>query len=513
VPEAAPAAGPDADVTCAPPMLLSMGVNGALSLARGWVTGKVGGPQPPSAPGTLRHVLVLTDGAGLVRGGARLAQETQALAAAGVELIAVATDRLDPGALAALGVGQAAAASLDDRKDIVDRSLPPPGEVVLDDVTLSTSSVPAPARMIEVSGGDAALGLYADHLSLGQVYAGEARTEVARVALPPWVPGEALDLTRVAARCCLPLETKNRGLRVRELARSSRALVFRPSHFCAQPLRRTSAMAPSPSMPPLPSRREVIARARAGGKRIAAVLPIHQPRALLSAHGFHAVEIWGPPGVDPTLGSSHFQAYTCGIVRNATAFILSGACKDVDALLVPHTCDALQGMGSVLKDFVHPKMPVLTLYLPRDRRDSDHRYLIEELKRLGAALARISGREPTDTELHHAISKEAEADAAGARREGDALGHRAGADDLVRCPRRGGRDGGGRRSRLREPPHLFPQSAGQGRPCHQGGSLRTPRAGDARRDAGSHAGLADPGSRGLGEGAHDRARRQGIDRL
>jgi hypothetical protein len=172
---------------------------GALALARGWVTGRVGGtPQGPAAPGTLRYVLLLTDGAGLLRGGARLSQETQALGAAGVELIAVATDRLDPGALAALGVGQAAAASLDDRKDIVDRALPPPGEVVLDDVTLSTSSVPAPARMIEVSGGDAALGLYADHLSLGQVYAGEARTEVARVALPPWVPGEALDLTLTA---------------------------------------------------------------------------------------------------------------------------------------------------------------------------------------------------------------------------------------------------------------------------------------------------------------------------
>jgi hypothetical protein len=33
MPEASPEAGPDANVTCAPPMLLSMGVNGALSMA------------------------------------------------------------------------------------------------------------------------------------------------------------------------------------------------------------------------------------------------------------------------------------------------------------------------------------------------------------------------------------------------------------------------------------------------------------------------------------------------
>ena len=97
-----------------------------------------------------------------------------------------------------LAAGRASVGSLDDRKELVDRALPPPGDVVLDDVRLSTSSVPAPARMIEVSGGDTALGLYSDHLMLGQVYAGEARTEVARVALPPWVPGEPLELTVTA---------------------------------------------------------------------------------------------------------------------------------------------------------------------------------------------------------------------------------------------------------------------------------------------------------------------------
>lgn len=166
---------------------------GALALARGWIT-----TAPVREANALRQVLVLTDGAGLIHGASRLAQEAQALAAAGVEVTAVATDHVDPGALALLGGTPAGAATLDDRKDLVDHAFPPPGDVVLDDVTLSTSSVPAPARMVEVSGGDTALGLYADHLSLGQVYAGEARTEVARVALPPWVPGEPLELTLTA---------------------------------------------------------------------------------------------------------------------------------------------------------------------------------------------------------------------------------------------------------------------------------------------------------------------------
>ncbi len=160
----------------------------------------------------------------------------------------------------------------------------------------------------------------------------------------------------------------------------------------------------------LPSRREAIARARARGQRVAAVLPIHAPRALLTACNVHSVEVWGPPGVDPEIGASHFQAYTCAIVRNATSFLLAGHLDDHDAVLIPHTCDAMQGMASVLVDFVRPKMPVLTLYLPRGRRASDETYLVAELRRLGRDLTALSGVAPTDEALHAALDREAAAD-------------------------------------------------------------------------------------------------------
>jgi len=142
-----------------------------------------------------RRVIILTDGAGASK-DASFQSEIAALTAAGVEVDAVATHPVD--GLPTFGPTRAVVGGLEDRKDALDRMIPPPGEIVLSNVTLSTSSVPAPARMLEVSGGDTALGLYADHLSLGDVYAGEARTEVARVALPPWVPGEPLELTITA---------------------------------------------------------------------------------------------------------------------------------------------------------------------------------------------------------------------------------------------------------------------------------------------------------------------------
>lgn len=167
---------------------------GALSLARGWVTAG-------SNASVTRHILVLTDGvgvAGVARDEARLGREVQALAAAGVRLTGVGATPLRDGALAALGPDVHPGGALEQREDAIDAAIRPPGDVVLEDVELTISSVPAPARVIELSGGQSALTLDKDHLILGDLYAGEARTEVARIMLPAWVPGEPLELTVTA---------------------------------------------------------------------------------------------------------------------------------------------------------------------------------------------------------------------------------------------------------------------------------------------------------------------------
>jgi hypothetical protein len=69
---------------------------GALAMAQAWL-----GAPTPGATTTVREVLVLTDGAGPSRGGDRLAHQVQELAAAGIELVAAATDHVETGALAA----------------------------------------------------------------------------------------------------------------------------------------------------------------------------------------------------------------------------------------------------------------------------------------------------------------------------------------------------------------------------------------------------------------------------
>jgi benzoyl-CoA reductase/2-hydroxyglutaryl-CoA dehydratase subunit BcrC/BadD/HgdB len=124
------------------------------------------------------------------------------------------------------------------------------------------------------------------------------------------------------------------------------------------------------------------------------------------------MEVWGPPHVERHEGSRHFQAYTCDIVVKAMSFLRSGGLDVARAILVPHTCDALQGMGSVLSDFLRPDQRVLTLYLPRGRRTSDHDFLRRELERLSQTLVDLSGHQPSDRDWAEAFEAEDAADAA-----------------------------------------------------------------------------------------------------
>lgn len=155
---------------------------------------------------------------------------------------------------------------------------------------------------------------------------------------------------------------------------------------------------------------EVIHEYRHRGGSVAAVFPIHYSRALLRAFDFLPVEVWGPPRAGGGWGEAHLQPYVCSIVRNALSFLGSGGLEVTDLLFVPHACDSLQGLGSILLDFVAPRQPVLTLYLPRGRRESDIAFLADELRAIYRRLEEITGRAPSEAELMDCIHREEEAD-------------------------------------------------------------------------------------------------------
>jgi len=159
----------------------------------------------------------------------------------------------------------------------------------------------------------------------------------------------------------------------------------------------------------IPSRKEMIQNIKDQGGKVAAVLPYHYPRALLRAHGIFPVEVWGPAYVDDMAGTQHFPEYTCKIVQKGTQFLMGPLAEAVDCIFIPHTCDSLQGMASVMKDFMPESKPVFTLYHPRGRRQSDKTFLTAELHHLSAELTAVSGVRPTDQDLREAMDTEEKA--------------------------------------------------------------------------------------------------------
>jgi len=169
-------------------------------------------------------------------------------------------------------------------------------------------------------------------------------------------------------------------------------------------------VADSPSTAGVPRRSEVIQRHKDAGGKIAAVFPIHYPRALFRAFDILPIEVWGPPSADVTIGDAHIQAYICSVVRCGFSFFLSGGLDVADILAVPHACDSLQGLGSSLTDFHEKKKPVLTFYMPRNTHRAAVDFFADEIRARYEKLAEVTGKRPSDDDLLQAIEREERAD-------------------------------------------------------------------------------------------------------
>jgi benzoyl-CoA reductase/2-hydroxyglutaryl-CoA dehydratase subunit BcrC/BadD/HgdB len=87
-----------------------------------------------------------------------------------------------------------------------------------------------------------------------------------------------------------------------------------------------------------------------------------------------------------------------------------GGLDIVDLIIVPHACDSLQGLGSILLDFVKPAQPVFPFYIPRDTREADIGFFADELHTIYEHLANLTGLRPAHTKLSASIENEQEAD-------------------------------------------------------------------------------------------------------
>lgn len=153
----------------------------------------------PKTPSTAR-ILLLTNGASdpYAKPVAKAVEGLGRVSLSAVGTTAV-TDYGRLSALTALSGGTTgAAADLGSRIGAVREAIPVSGETTFRDVVLTFEGTPAPSHVIEATGGEVRWRLDAGELALGDVRAGEARTEILRVTVPMWVPGERFHFTVTA---------------------------------------------------------------------------------------------------------------------------------------------------------------------------------------------------------------------------------------------------------------------------------------------------------------------------
>lgn len=85
--------------------------------------------------------------------------------------------------------------SYDARAYALKEAVPAAGNVAFGDVVVRFAGTPAPSHVLEASGGDVRWRLDAGELAIGDVRAGDSRTEVLRVSVPAWQPGDNFTFT------------------------------------------------------------------------------------------------------------------------------------------------------------------------------------------------------------------------------------------------------------------------------------------------------------------------------
>lgn len=109
-----------------------------------------------------------------------------------VTMARLAERGIQTGAVATTG------ADREERIEKVRELVPTAGNTTFRNVRLTFAGTPAPSHVLEASGGHVLWRLDAGDILLGNVRAGESRTEVLRVSVPPWTAGESFRFTVTA---------------------------------------------------------------------------------------------------------------------------------------------------------------------------------------------------------------------------------------------------------------------------------------------------------------------------
>ena len=153
----------------------------------------------------------------------------------------------------------------------------------------------------------------------------------------------------------------------------------------------------------LPSRRAYLERQKEQGRRVMGVFPGRYPRELFWAANVVPAEIWDPPHTGRSI--AHLQPTVCSVAKAGLELAMEEGGALLDGFLFPHTCDSIQNLGSLVRDYLDLDRPCLFFYPPKAPHGPPARaFLRREVERLRGELEGICG--PVDPgELEHRVGQ------------------------------------------------------------------------------------------------------------
>lgn len=145
-----------------------------------------------------------------------------------------------------------------------------------------------------------------------------------------------------------------------------------------------------------------VKQAKAEGKKVVGCVPYFVPMELVHAAGMHPVELWGGGEISGA-GGSYYPAFYCSLLFTLMERALDGSYDDLDAVIVPTTCDGLRNLEENWK-FARPDATIIDFVQPmvRDSRES-HSYQVGQLRYLAERLAEVSGQKVGERAIRESI--------------------------------------------------------------------------------------------------------------
>ncbi|MDO4532306.1 MAG: 2-hydroxyacyl-CoA dehydratase family protein [Coriobacteriia bacterium] len=145
-----------------------------------------------------------------------------------------------------------------------------------------------------------------------------------------------------------------------------------------------------------------VTQAKEEGKKVVGCVPYFAPMELVHAAGMHPVELWGGGKITGT-GSSYYPAFYCSVLFTLIERALDGTYDDLDAVIVPTTCDGLRNLEENWK-FARPDANIIDFVqsVVRDTPEAN-RYFRNQLKYVAGRLGEVAGAPVTERALRESI--------------------------------------------------------------------------------------------------------------